>query len=89
VRTIVFHPRAWEDFTYWVTADKKMLRRLLRLIEEAQRTPFEGVGKPEPLRRGASGPGYWARRCGRLAWFHQSESATAMAMRSPPAPANQ
>ena len=45
---------------YWVTADKKMLRRLLRLIEEAQRTPFEGVGKPEPLRRNLSG--FWSRR---------------------------
>ena len=60
MRTIVFHPRAWEDFTYWVTADKKMLRRLLRLIEEAQRTPFGGVGKPEPLRRNLSG--FWSRR---------------------------
>src|SRR6516225_4627716 len=37
VRNIVFHPRGWEDFTYWAAADKKVLRRLLRLIEEAQR----------------------------------------------------
>jgi toxin YoeB len=60
VRNIVFHPQAWDDFTYWATADKKMLRRLLRLIEEAARTPFEGTGKPEPLRRNLSG--FWSRR---------------------------
>jgi toxin YoeB len=60
VRNIVFHPQGWEDFTYWAEADKKMLRRILRLIEEAQRTPFEGVGKPEPLRRNLSG--FWSRR---------------------------
>jgi toxin YoeB len=60
LRNIVFHPQGWEDFTYWATADKKMLRRLLRLIEEARRTPFEGTGKPEPLRRNLSG--LWSRR---------------------------
>ena len=60
MRNIVFHPQGWEDFTYWATADKKMLRRLLRLIEEARRTPFEGAGKPEPLRRNLSG--FWSRR---------------------------
>jgi toxin YoeB len=44
LRKIVFHSRGWEDFSYWATADKKMLQRLLRLIEEARRTPFEGIG---------------------------------------------
>ena len=53
-------PPRREDFTYWATADKKMLRRGLRLIEEARRTPFEGTGKPEPLRRNLSG--FWSRR---------------------------
>ena len=38
MRNIVFHAQGWEDFTYWATADKKMFRRLLRLIEEARRT---------------------------------------------------
>jgi toxin YoeB len=60
VRSIVFHPRGWEDFTYWAQADMKMLRRLLRLIEETRRTPFEGAGKPEALRRNLSG--FWSRR---------------------------
>jgi len=60
VRNIVFHAQGWDDFTYWSTADKKVLRRLLRLIEETRRTPFEGAGKPEPLRRNLSG--FWSRR---------------------------
>ena len=60
MRNIVFHAHGWDDFTYWSVADKKMLRRLLRLIEEARRTPFEGTGKPETLRRNLSG--FWSRR---------------------------
>ncbi len=60
MRSIVFHPQGSDDFTYWALADKKILRRLLRLIEEARRTPFEGTGKPEQLRRNLSG--FWSRR---------------------------
>jgi len=60
VRDVVFHNRAWDDLSYWAAADKKMLRRLLRLIEQARRTPFEGIGKPEPLRRNLQG--FWSRR---------------------------
>lgn len=60
MRDIVFHPQGWEDFTHWAMADKKMLRRLAKLIEEARRTPFEGTGRPEPLRRTLAG--FWSRR---------------------------
>jgi toxin YoeB len=60
LRNLVFHPQGWEDLTHWATADKKVLRRLFRLIEEARRTPFEGMGKPEPLRRNLKG--FWSRR---------------------------
>jgi len=60
LRKIVFDPHGWEDFTCWASADKKMLRRVLRLSEEARRTPLEGAGKPEPLRRHLSG--FWSRR---------------------------
>ncbi len=60
MRNVVFHRRGWEDSPYWAAADKKLLRRLLRLIEEARRTPFEGAGKPEPLRRNLSG--FWSWR---------------------------
>jgi toxin YoeB len=60
LREVVFHQQAWEDLTYWASVDKKLLARILRLIEEARHTPFEGAGKPEPLRRNLSG--FWSRR---------------------------
>jgi toxin YoeB len=60
VRSIQFHPRAWEDFNHWINADPKLLDRLCRLIAEAARDPFGGIGKPEPLRHELAG--YWSRR---------------------------
>ncbi|MEU0488350.1 Txe/YoeB family addiction module toxin [Nocardiopsis sp. NPDC006139] len=60
MRHIRFDPGAWGDFQYWLEADKKIARRIVRLIEEMRRTPFEGVGKPEPLKGDLSG--YWSRR---------------------------
>jgi toxin YoeB len=54
------HALAWEDYVYWQQTDKVMLRRLNTLIKEIQRTPFEGIGKPEPLKGDLSG--YWSRR---------------------------
>ncbi|MEU6280092.1 Txe/YoeB family addiction module toxin [Streptomyces sp. NPDC047028] len=60
MRDIRFDSQGWEDFSYWAVADKKLLRRLLRLIEEVRRTPFEGIGKPEPLRGNLTG--FWSRR---------------------------
>ncbi|WP_034426377.1 Txe/YoeB family addiction module toxin [Candidatus Entotheonella palauensis] len=57
---LIFSTRAWEDYLHWQQTDRKMLRRINALIKEIQRTPFEGVGKPEPLKHGLSG--YWSRR---------------------------
>ncbi|MCX4630139.1 Txe/YoeB family addiction module toxin [Streptomyces sp. NBC_01443] len=57
---VVFSGRAWDQYTYWATADPKILRRINRLIKEIQRTPFEGAGKPEPLKENLSG--WWSRR---------------------------
>ncbi len=57
---LLFAPQAWEDYLYWQTGDKKVLKRLNRLIEEALRNPFEGIGKPEPLK--GDRRGYWSRR---------------------------
>lgn len=45
---------------HWVSTDRKVLKRLIRLIDECRSTPFEGIGKPEPLRESLSG--YWSRR---------------------------
>jgi toxin YoeB len=57
---IVFAENAWEDYLYWQKTDKKKLRRINTLIKEVQRDPFEGIGKPEPLKHALAG--YWSRR---------------------------
>lgn len=57
---IVFSDNAWEDYTYWIEADRKILARLNALIEECRRSPFKGTGKPEPLRGDLKG--WWSRR---------------------------
>jgi toxin YoeB len=56
---VVFTPKAWEDYTSWAD-DRKTLRRINRLIEEAARDPAVGIGKPELLSQNLSG--YWSRR---------------------------
>lgn len=60
MRKICFVPDAWQDYLYWHTQDRKTLKRINKLIESARRTPFEGIGKPEPLRENLTG--YWSRR---------------------------
>jgi toxin YoeB len=52
---LVFSDQAWDDYLYWQTQDKKMLERINKLIRETQRTPFEGLGKPEALKHALSG----------------------------------
>lgn len=59
-RNLVFTPEAWEDYQYWLTQDHKTLKKLNRLINEACRDPFNGIGKPEPLKENYSG--LWSRR---------------------------
>jgi len=57
---ITFSKNAWEDYISWQKEDKKILRRINSLIKDIQRTPFEGSGKPEPLKYDLAG--YWSRR---------------------------
>ena len=57
---IVFSRRAWEDYLYWQKTDRKIVQRINALIKEIQRSPFEGVGKPEGLKHAMGG--YWSRR---------------------------
>ena len=57
---LLWEDRAWDDYLYWQAQDKKILKRINVLIEEMKRTPFEGRGKPEPLKGNLSG--YWSRR---------------------------
>jgi toxin YoeB len=57
---LVFSNEAWEDYQHWVDTNPKIKDRVNELIKQCQRTPFKGVGKPEPLRGDLSG--WWSRR---------------------------
>ena len=57
---LVFTPQGWADYVHWQTADRATLKRLNRLLGEALREPFTGIGKPEQLKYGV--PGAWSRR---------------------------
>jgi toxin YoeB len=57
---ISFRKRAWEDYLYWQQTDKSILKRINTLIKDIQRTPFAGLGKPEPLKHQFAG--LWSRR---------------------------
>ncbi|MEU9057345.1 Txe/YoeB family addiction module toxin [Streptomyces sp. NPDC048430] len=55
-----FSSRGWADYTFWSDNDRRMTRRINKLITDTMRNPFDGIGKPEPLRGDLSG--YWSRR---------------------------
>jgi toxin YoeB len=59
-RSLVFDPAGFEDLAWWVQNDRKKALRVIRLIQETRENPFEGVGKPEPLRHELAG--CWSRR---------------------------
>lgn len=56
----IWFDEAWEDYLYWQTQDKKTLKRIHALLKDMERNPFEGIGKPEPLKGELSG--FWSRR---------------------------
>lgn len=57
---LVWTADAWSDYLHWQTTDRKMLKRVNQLLRDVLRDPFEGIGKPEPLKYGADGA--WSRR---------------------------
>jgi len=57
---LIFSDHAWEDYLYWQKTDTKILQRINMLIKDIMRNPFDGIGKPEPLKHALSG--YWSRR---------------------------
>lgn len=57
---LIFSDHAWDDYIYRQKTDRKILHRINTLIKETKRSPFEGIGKPEPLKHALSG--YWSRR---------------------------
>jgi toxin YoeB len=60
MKNISFDPNGWEDYLYWQKTDKLILKRINKLIKDINRSPFDGLGKPEPLKGDLSG--FWSRR---------------------------
>lgn len=70
---LLWEDRAWEDYLYWQNQDRKSLKRINALINDIKRSPFEGIGKPEPLKGNLKG--YWSRRIdevNRIVYFEQN-----------------
>ena len=59
-RKLTFSDEAWDDYLYWQDTDRSMLRRINQLIKYVRRSPYEGIGKPEPLKHQLAG--WWSRR---------------------------
>lgn len=57
---LIFTESAWDDYQWFVVHDRQLLKRINALIKDVQRSPFEGIGKPEALKANLSG--YWSRR---------------------------
>ena len=71
---LIWSSSSWEDYLYWQKVDRKMTKRINELIKSSIRTPFEGIGKPEPLKNDLKG--YWSRRINsehRLVYKYESE----------------
>ncbi|MBW2941991.1 Txe/YoeB family addiction module toxin [Zhongshania aquimaris] len=60
IELLTWTKEAWSDYVYWQSQDKKTLKRINKLIIDTQRSPFEGIGKPEPLKENLAG--FWSRR---------------------------
>ena len=72
---LLWEDRAWSDYLYWQTQDKKTLKRINALIKDILRSPYQGIGKPELLREYLSG--WWSRRIdetNRSVYFDQGDS---------------
>ncbi len=57
---IQFSSKGWEDYLYWQETDKKTLKKLHELMKDVSRSPYEGIGKPEPLKHALRG--FWSRK---------------------------
>lgn len=81
-RFLIWTDQGWEDYLYWQNQDKKTLKRINKLIEDTKRTPFYGIGKPEPLKENLAG--FWSRRIdetNRLIYSIDDEGLTIIACR--------
>jgi toxin YoeB len=72
---LTFSTTAWENYLFWQTTDKKVLKRINLLIKDIQRSPYDGIGKPEALKHGLAG--YWSRRINdehRIVYKYQNDT---------------
>jgi toxin YoeB len=79
---LTFTPSAWDDYQWFVQHDRKLVKRINQLIQDALRSPFEGIGKPEALKGDLSG--YWSRRINdehRLVYTVKDDSLVIIACR--------
>jgi toxin YoeB len=79
---LTFTPSAWDDYQWFAQHDRKLLKRINQLVQDALRTPLEGIGKPEPLKGNLSG--YWSRRINdehRLVYTVKGEALVIIACR--------
>jgi len=79
---ISFHAWAWEDYLYWQKENKAVVKKINQLIRDIQRSPFDGLGKPEPLRHELSGA--WSRRITqehRLVYLVEDDTVTILQCR--------
>ena len=60
LKVLAWTKESWSDYVYWQTQDKKTLKRINKLITDTQRSPYMGIGKPEPLKENLAG--FWSRR---------------------------
>ena len=81
-RLLSWTDESWQDYLYWQTQDKRTLKRINKLITDVKRSPFEGIGKPEPLKENLSG--FWSRRIddtNRLVYAVDTEAITIISCR--------
>ena len=57
---LIFSDKSWDDYLYWQQTDKQIVKKINQLIKDIKRDPFDGLGKPEPLKHELSG--FWSRR---------------------------
>ena len=79
---ISFHDRAWEDYLHWQRENKAVVKKINQLIRDIQRSPFDGLGKPEPLKHELSGA--WSRRITqehRLVYLIEGDTVTILQCR--------
>jgi len=60
MKSLIFKQRSFDELHQWVRSDRKSYERIYRILQECRRTPFEGIGKPEPLK--GTLQGFWSRR---------------------------